>query len=142
MQTCVLAKETGGHVVALDTHRPYLQQLTQRAHAEGVLHHVAPVNASMFALPFADATFDLIWAEGAIYIRGFEQGLREWKRLLEPSGFVAVTELSWLRPDRPAEAVTFWEAGYPGMRSVEENLAIVEAAGYHDVGHFVLPESS
>ena len=142
MQTCVLAKETGGHVVAVDTHRPYLQQLTRRAQNEGVLSHVAPVNASMFALPFGDGTFDLIWAEGAIYISGFERGLCDWRRLLAPSGFVAVTELSWLRPDPPAEAVAFWEAGYPGMRSVDENLAIVAAAGYSDVGHFVLPESS
>src|SRR5262249_11799155 len=60
--------------------------------------------ASMSALDFPDASFDLIWSEGAIYVMGFAEGLRAWKRLLKPHGAIAVTELSWLGPDIPEEA--------------------------------------
>ena len=38
---------------------------------------------SMFEMSFDDETFDLIWAEGSIYIAGFVRGIRDWKRLLK-----------------------------------------------------------
>jgi len=142
MQTCVLARETRGRVVALDTHRPFLHQLKAVASGQRLAGQIAIVNASMFAFPFADGRFDLVWAEGAIYLAGFERGLRDWRRLLTPNGCVAVTELSWLRPDHPAEAAAFWQAAYPAMRSVDENLATTAVCGYRDLGHFTLPESS
>jgi ubiquinone/menaquinone biosynthesis C-methylase UbiE len=45
---------------------------------------------SLFNLDFPDQSFDVIWAEGAIQIIGFERGLREWKRLLKTDGFLVV----------------------------------------------------
>jgi SAM-dependent methyltransferase len=140
-QTVALAQVSGGMVTAVDNHQPFLDDLTRRATQAGVAERIRPRNASMFDLDFA-APFDLIWSEGAIYIIGFEQGLRQWRSLLKPGGFVAVTELSWLRPDPPAEAVAFWREGYPGMTTIEENLAHLRAAGYRALGHFVLPESA
>lgn len=140
-QTVVLARVSGGMVTAVDTHQPFLDELTRRAAQAGVAERIQPRNASMFDLDFAEP-FDLIWSEGAIYIIGFERGLREWRKLLQPGGFVAVTELSWLKPDPPAEALEFWQEGYPGMGTIEENLARLTAAGYHALGHFVLPESA
>jgi SAM-dependent methyltransferase len=142
MQTIALAHATPGRIVAVDTHRPYLARLERAAEAQNVAGRISALQASMFALPFGDGTFDVIWSEGAIYQIGLGRGLREWRRLLRPRGVVAVTELSWLQPHRPDEAVAFWRAAYPGLQSVEENLAIVRTAGYRDLGHFVLPESS
>jgi ubiquinone/menaquinone biosynthesis C-methylase UbiE len=95
----------------------------------------------MAALPFGDAGFDFLWSEGAIYIVGFEAGLRQWRRLLLPGGVVAVTELSWLRPKAPQDAVEFWAAEYPAMQSIDENLETLEGAGYRILGHFILPQS-
>jgi SAM-dependent methyltransferase len=142
MQSIALAKATRGLVVAVDTHRPYLARLDRAAAAHDVAPRIAAVQASMVALPFLDRTFDVIWSEGAIYLIGFERGLREWRRLLRPRGAIAITELSWLRPNRPDEAVAFWRTAYPALQSVDENLEAARAAGYRDVGHFVLPESS
>jgi ubiquinone/menaquinone biosynthesis C-methylase UbiE len=140
-QTVVLAQESGGMVTAVDTHQPFLDDLTRRAAQAGVAERVQPLNASMFDLDFAEP-FDLLWSEGAIYIIGLERGLREWRRLLKPGGFIAVTELCWLKPDPPTEATAFWQEGYPEMATIEENLARLTAAGYRALGHFVLPESA
>lgn len=95
----------------------------------------------MFDLQF-DQPFDLLWSEGAIYIIGFERGLREWRRLLKPGGLIAVTEISWLKPNPPEAARRFWNEAYPDMATVDENLARLSAAGYRSLGHFTLPESA
>ena len=140
-QTLVLARASRGMVTAVDTHQPFLDDLNRRAAQAGLAERVRPLRASMFDLDFAKP-FDLIWSEGAIYIIGFERGLRQWRSLLKPGGFVAVTELSWLKPDPPAEAAAFWQAAYPEMATIAENLARLRAANYRALGHFVLPESA
>ena len=142
MQTVELAKHTRGKITAIDTHQPFLDKLEERAHAEGVSDKIKAINMSMFALEFPLQSFDVIWSEGAIYIMGFEAGLRAGRPLLKPHGYVAVTELSWLRPDPPAEAAAFWKENYTGMQSVQANLDSVRTAGYGEVTHFVLPPSS
>ena len=141
MQTLVLARETAGHVTAVDRHQPLLDELDRRAAREALTDRITTVNASMTALGFPDASFDLIWSEGAIYIMGFAEGLRVWKRLLKPNGAIAVTEISWLGLDIPEEAARFWSRGYPAMADVQVNLATIESAGYAPIDHFVVPES-
>ena len=138
-QTIELARATGGSIVAVDIRQRFLDELTERAGAAGVLPQVTTVNTSMFDMDFADASFDLIWSEGAIYIAGFAAGLCAWRRFLKAGGWVAVSELTWLEPDPPAEAVAFWARSYPGMRSIERNCRIVAEAGYLDTDGFVLP---
>jgi SAM-dependent methyltransferase len=138
-ETVALAQATKGTITAVDTHQPFLDDLTRRATQAGVIEHIHPRNASMFDLKF-DEPFDLIWSEGAIYIIGFERGLREWHRLLKPGGFIAITEISWLKPTPPEAPRTFWGEAYPGMKTVEQNLAHLTAVGYRSLGHFTLPK--
>jgi len=141
-QTFVLAKSIGGHIIAVDTHQPFLERLKRNAQKAAVLDKVSTLQTSMFALPFGEQTFDAIWSEGAIYIIGFPEGLRIWRRLLKPRGYVAVSELAWLRSRPPTEAASFWKVAYPGMRTREENLEIIRESGYRNVGHFVLTAES
>lgn len=140
--TIELAKQTQGNVIAIDSHQPFLETLKQQALEEGVAEHISAINASMFALEFEAQTFDVIWAEGAIYIIGFEQGLRDWRSLLKLNGYLVVSELSWLRPQPPKEVQAFWETQYPGIRTIEENLTIIHVTNYRAIEHFVLPPSS
>lgn len=142
MQTLVLARETDGQVVAVDRHQPYLDELNRRARRQWLSDNIRTVNGSMTALNFPDETFDLIWSEGAIYVMGFENGLRAWKRLLKPGGAIAVTEISWLGPPISDEVKRFWTAAYPAMTDTAGNLGAVERAGYAPLGHFVLPDSA
>jgi len=142
LQTIELAKISAGTILAIDTHQPFLDALALRAKQKGLADRISILNKSMLALDFEPGSFDAILSEGAIYIIGFERGLREWQPLLKKGGYLAVTELSWLKPAPPAEARTFWDVDYPGMQRLEENLAAIRNTGYREVSHFVLPESS
>ena len=138
-QTIELARATGGSIIAVDHSARFLGELERRAQAAGVESQIAMLRASMFDMEFAEESFDLIWSEGAIYIRGFGAGLAAWRRFLQPHGWIAVSELSWLVEEPPQEPRAFWARRYPGMQSVEENRAAVAAAGYIDLATFVLP---
>ena len=141
MQTIELAKLSAGTITAVDTHEPFLKELERRAQQAGVSKQVTTQKASMHSLPFAEESFDLIWSEGAIYIMGFERGLREWRPLLKPHGAIVVSELTWLQGNPPAEIAAFWAKNYSAMQDNEGNLALVQQAGYEVVGHFTLPEA-
>jgi ubiquinone/menaquinone biosynthesis C-methylase UbiE len=140
-QTITLARHSAAQITAVDVHQPFLDELACRAANACVSERIKTVNASMSELEFEES-FDAIWSEGAIYIIGFAEGLRAWRPLLKPDGYLAVTELSWIKPDPPEEALKYWQADYPGMVSVDENLSRARAAGYRDLEHFVLPERS
>ncbi len=142
MQTLELARLTGGQILAIDTHQPFLDDLQRRAAAAGLAECISTCQVSMENPPCAPGSLDLIWSEGAIYNIGFFDGLRRWRTLLKPGGYAAVTELSWLQPDPPEAARAFWAEGYPHMHTVEQNLALAGSAGYRIVGHFTLPESA
>lgn len=138
-QTIDLARATGGRVVAVDIRQRFLDELNDRAREAGVLARITAINVSMFEMDFEPESFDLIWSEGAIYIAGFAEGLGGWRRFLKPGGWIAVSELSWLIPDPPAEAAHFWARNYPGMKSIERNCQVIAEAGYIDADGFVLP---
>ncbi|MGH9142183.1 MAG: class I SAM-dependent methyltransferase [Vicinamibacterales bacterium] len=140
--TLDLATLHRGAIVAIDTHRPYLDVLRARRLDAGVAARVRPLQASMSALPLADASVDAIWAEGSIYVIGFERGLRAWKRVLKPRGYVAATHISWLRADIPDEARAFWSRAYPAMTTIEANLEMAATCGFAVLDHFTLPESA
>ncbi|MBD3306243.1 methyltransferase domain-containing protein [candidate division KSB3 bacterium] len=141
-QTLELSQLTEGRIVAIDMHQPYLDTLAENARRAGVTERIEVVQRDMHALEVEAETYDLIWAEGSIYLIGFAQGLRTWKPFLKPGGYLAATELTWLNPNAPAEVKAFWEEEYPAMQTREHNLRIIQEAGYTLVGHFPLPESA
>lgn len=141
-QSLDLARLSNGAITALDASRTFLTELEARAKAAGLQNRITPVQASMFDMPFADGAFDLIWSEGAIYIIGFEKGLKTWRRFLADDGMIAVTHISWLTDDIPDEPRAFWSAAYPAITSVADNLAILRACGFEPAGHFALPASA
>lgn len=139
--TLLLAEQTRGQVVAVDSHAPYLESLARSAREQG-LDNVEVRRADMAELPLDEGSLDLLWAEGSIYIIGFARGLRLWRRFLRPGGWLAVTELSWLVEDPPEPAVRFWGEAYAAMTTVEENCAILRREGFKPECHFTLPAES
>ncbi len=142
MQTIALARLTGGHVIATDTHQPFLDVLTRRARDADLSGRIETHKMSMFALDFKERSFDLIWSEGAVYIIGFDQGLKAWRPYLKPRAFLVISEISWLKQRPPKEVADFWKAEYPGMRMQEDNLQKARNAGYRIIGSFSVPESA
>jgi ubiquinone/menaquinone biosynthesis C-methylase UbiE len=138
-QTLDLARQLpGARITAVDVLPIYLEELDRRAAKVGVANRISTLVADMWALPFPDASFDLIWSEGAVYNMGFEVGLAAWRRLLRSRGMLAISEIAWLKPDPPAELRSFWQAEYPGMEGEASLLAHVSAQGYELLGHFRL----
>jgi SAM-dependent methyltransferase len=139
--TLVLARLSGAPVLAVDFLHPFTFQLTRRAAAAGLGEQVRAITATMQALPFAEASLDLIWSEGAIYNMGFEAGLAAWRRLLRPAGVVAVSEITWLTEVRPAELEDYWLREYPAIATASDKVTQLETLGFELLGYFALPPS-
>ena len=144
MQTVCLAEATTGDITALDFFPQFLDQLERTAGERGVGDRIELVKGDMKEMPFEEESFDIIWSEGAIYIMGFENGLREWKRFLRHGGGIAVSQITWLKDtsEIPKDLYDWWMENCPDIRTIGENLAIIEKLGYEVLGHFTLPESA
>ncbi len=138
-QTLVLADATNGRITATDLIPEFLTQLDSALRQRGLAHRARTCQADMNNLPFADASFDLIWSEGAAYVMGFDNALREWRQLLRPGGYLVVSEACWFKPNPPEELKAFWTEGYPAMRSVADNLEAARRLGWETVANFPLP---
>ena len=141
-QTIDLCRLSGGRIVAVDFYKPYIDTLQRRSEVLGFNRQITALQGQMENLQFAPQTFDLIWSEGAVYNIGFKTGLELWRPLLKTAGYMAVTEIAWLRPGIPDELKTFWQAAYPPIQDIESNIKDLQAAGYRPVEHFTLPESA
>ncbi len=137
-QALVLAEQLDGQIIAVDNHQPFLDRLRSEAEKRELTDKILPQQASMFDLPFATQSFDLLWSEGAIYIVGFAEGLKRWKPLLKPGGFVALTDMIWLQKNPPEEIADYWQVNNPNMPQLAERLAEADRAGYQLIDHFTI----
>jgi SAM-dependent methyltransferase len=140
--TVDLAHLTNGEIMAIDNHDVYVEELKQSVINQGLSEKITVVQADMFTLDFPPETFDVIWAEGSIYIIGFKTGLKQWQVFLKNKGYLAASELTWLRPDPPQVLKDFWDQAYPPMNDVAGNLNIIANTGYKIIDYFVLPQSA
>jgi SAM-dependent methyltransferase len=141
-QTLQLARHLDGTILAVDNHQPYLEELERRARAEGLADKIRPILKDMHALGDEDGVFDLVWAEGSLFVMGFRPGLEACFARLAPGGLAGVSELAWLLPDPPAECAEFFAAGYPAMLDLPANRGLIADCGFELLDEFVLPESS
>jgi SAM-dependent methyltransferase len=138
--TLVLARELDASVTAVDFLPGFLRQLDFAAQRENLADRVETLTASMDALPFEEQAFDAIWSEGAIYNMGFTNGIRAWRRFLKPDGILAVSELTWLTEERPAEIEAHWMGEYPEVGTASAKFSVLEQNGFSPIGYFVLPQ--
>lgn len=141
-QTRALARNSPAHVVAIDNHPPFVEEANRQARAAGLDSRIDTRVGDMHRLELAPGSFDLVWCEGAVYIVGFEAGLRGWRSLLAPGGHLALTEVCWSKPDRPSECEEFWAREYPAIRDTATRLTTISECGYDIVDHFRLPPSA
>lgn len=145
-QTLDLAALCAGDITAFDIHQPFLDRLRKAVAREGLGGRVRVVRADMaapLATPeLAEGGYDVLWSEGALYVTGFDAALEALGPLVRPGGWLAASELTWLVPDPPGEALEFWSEGYSAMRDIEGNIAAMTARGFEPVGHFVLPDEA
>ena len=137
--TLVLAKALDASVTAVDFLPDFLHDLDIAAERQNLGKKIKTLSASMDALPFEEQSFDAIWSEGAIYNIGFANGIRAWRRFLNPHGIFAVSELTWLTQARPAQLKQHWNREYPEVNEASAKMAILEGNGFSPIGYFALP---
>ncbi len=99
------------------------------------------VQADMNDMTFEPESFDLVWAEGSVYLMGFKNGLSKIRPLLKPAGSAAVSEVVWLKPDPPQEAMEFWKE-YPEIDTIENKLKVISELNLDLTDYFVLPQTA
>jgi ubiquinone/menaquinone biosynthesis C-methylase UbiE len=119
--TIELAKLSNGEIIGIDVNQSLLDKLNRKIEEEGFSSRVKAVKCSLFEINFPDESFDIIWAEGSIWIIGFEKGLKEWNRLLKPNGFIVV---------------------HDEIKTVTNKLKKIPSCGYKLIDYFSLPEDA
>lgn len=138
-QTFTLAEETAAAITAVDFSETFLAELNQRANKLGFQNQIQTLQSTMDELPFDQEEFDIIWAEGSIYIMGFQKGLNYWKLFLKPGGYIAVSEISWLQKQRPKAITDYWTEHYPDIQLPSGKIKTIEEEGFKLCGYFHLP---
>ena len=140
-QSFDLLQISDANIVAIDNHQPFLDIIQNKIEAENKSTGLKVFNKDMSKLDFELESFNVIWSEGAIYQMGFENGLNYWKKFLKSNGYIAVTEISWIKDNPPQDLFDFWKNSYPAMQTIKGNLDIITKCGYKLIHHFTLPES-
>jgi ubiquinone/menaquinone biosynthesis C-methylase UbiE len=75
-------------VIGVDLREQYLDFARSRARAEDI-RNLEFQSADVFALPFADATFDLVWTKYLLqWLKDPKRALKELQRVTRPGGIV------------------------------------------------------
>lgn len=138
--TLFLAKMLNAQITAVDFLPEFIEVLETNAKQQKLTDKIDTLVCSMDNLQFENEEFDVIWSEGAIYNMGFKNGVENWKRFLKPNGLLAVSEITWITKNRPAEIQKYWETAYPEIDTASEKIKVLESTGYSPIGYFVLPE--
>jgi cyclopropane fatty-acyl-phospholipid synthase-like methyltransferase len=142
-QSIVLAKALPlARITAVDVNEAALHRLRQRAAEANVGSRITTHFASMHALDFPAASFDMIWSEGAVYLMGFANGLRAWRHLLKDRGLMVVSECTWLTTAPSYDAQEFWDEAYPAMQNLERNVELAKECGYDVLSTYILPPNA
>jgi len=140
LQTLILAEELKTPILAIDNHRPVLDHLDRAARSRGL--DIETREVSMIDTPFAPESFDLLWAEGSLFIIGVARGLKDFRALLSRGGYLAFTELCWFEAEPPAEIRAYFDRVYPDISTVDEVRRMAVDTGYTVIETFHLPDSA
>jgi ubiquinone/menaquinone biosynthesis C-methylase UbiE len=116
--TIELGKLSKGKITGIDIDQNLLDKLKERVKELGLSNQILIKKCSLFDIDLPKETFDIIWTEGSIHIIGFEKGLKEWKVLLKPGGFLVIHER---------------------VKAISTKLKKIPELGYELVKYFMLP---
>ena len=115
--TIELSGLTNGKIVAIDIDETQLKKLSDKVNMLGLHNKIEILQLSMFDMDFPDDSFDIIWAEGSIYAIGFKKGLKTWKTLLKPHGYLVV---------------------HDDKKGLSKKMEIITKTGYELINYFIL----
>ncbi|WP_020468998.1 class I SAM-dependent methyltransferase [Zavarzinella formosa] len=86
----VMFARRGASVTGFDLSGKYVEEAKRRATANEVVAHFQVADAER--LPFADASFDLVWGNAILHHLDMDQACKELKRILRPNGVAVFCE--------------------------------------------------
>ncbi|GAG39125.1 unnamed protein product, partial [marine sediment metagenome] len=90
VSTIKLATISDGHVNGIDIDVTSLNLLQRKIKETGLNNRVSVIRDSILTMDFPEESFDIIWAEGSIFVIGFENSIKKWRRFLKPNGFLVI----------------------------------------------------
>lgn len=135
--TLVLAQSLPkAHVLAVDSHPPFIARLEATANARGLGERIRAVVGDMADPPPLDGKiggFDLLWSESAIYSIGRTDAFSYWRPLLRPGGWLVFSDIVWQcgSAKRSTEASVFWTKEYPDIATADAVIDELTAAGFN-----------
>jgi ubiquinone/menaquinone biosynthesis C-methylase UbiE len=89
----IAAAESGATVVGVDLREPYLDFARRKAESEH-LTNASFEKADVRALPFPDATFDIVWHKYVLqWVRDPQAAMTEFARVTKPGGLIVSCSL-------------------------------------------------
>lgn len=140
LQTLILARELKTRILAIDNHRPVLDHLDRAAAQQGL--EIETREFSMIDMPFDEESFDLLWAEGSLFIIGLAKGLKDFRAYLKAGGYLAFSEMCWFVNEPPEEAKAYFDRVYPDIRTADEVCRMAIDSGYRVIESFRQPDSA
>ena len=134
-----LAEKYGCTVTGVDVDERGVSRARDKAALRGLEAHAQFEIGDGNALRFPDQTFDTILCSGALW-PFYDNGLREFRRLLVPGGRAAILDVVWLCDAVPKDVVQCWTEGEATVLTREGNIAafgergfqVIHAATYHE----------
>eukprot|EP01028_Stygiella_incarcerata_P002349 TRINITY_DN143_c1_g3_i1.p1 TRINITY_DN143_c1_g3~~TRINITY_DN143_c1_g3_i1.p1 ORF type:complete len:296 (-),score=60.80 TRINITY_DN143_c1_g3_i1:114-872(-) len=128
-------------VDAIDICSDYVEETKENAAALGLSEKVNAFVGDILTPPHEPESLDLLWAEGCIFVPGFEKGLTLWRDYVNEGGLVVVSDTCWTVSNPENEIKRYWDTVSPGVVLPETKAAIARKAGYQVIGVFELPRS-
>jgi SAM-dependent methyltransferase len=122
--------------MAVDLRKEMVALTRERAEREGVAQRVDVRVADAQALPFDDATFDLVLCESvATFIEDKARVAGELARVVKPEGQVGLNEEIWLQaptPEVETYAQRVWEIGAK-ILTIQRWKEVLSNAGFSEI---------
>ncbi|KYK24765.1 hypothetical protein AYK25_01680 [Thermoplasmatales archaeon SM1-50] len=115
--TVELAKLSKGHITGIDIDETSLNILQRKIKEKGLENQISIIKDSILTLDFPEESFDIIWAEGSLFVLGYENSLKKWRRFLKPNGFLVTHDEN---------------------RDISKKLEVISKYGFTYISHFLI----
>lgn len=139
MSSIELAILSQGKIVSLDVNQTYLDILKEKAMVRKLSDRIETTNQNLFTMEFDDESFDVVWAENVLFVKGIRGALKSWRRFLKEMGYIVFSVVAQLKDEAPKDAVNYWERVYPAMKTPAEIEKIIKEQNYNLIDSVPIP---
>lgn len=143
---CFIAARTGAVVTGVTNSQTGAAEAERVARDRGLGERVSFRVAEATDLPFADASYDVIWSCEAIHnVQDKAPAVRELSRVLRPGGTVVLGDLFLRRPAASSSLESLAQFSFH-LTTADDLISLLQTCGVRvhesiDIGHHVGPKS-